>query len=100
MKITIGLILLALSSASFAGDYSDAANNLRVCENSGDIAAMVYGTKNKKSKSSVMKVAMSRNYQDEKIRKMTIFNVNYAYDSAISEKDAYRAAWANCMDMM
>ena len=52
------------------------------------------------SKEYFLKDAQNGQYASQKVKDMSIFEVNYAFDQAEDEKDAYMKAWAHCKDLI
>lgn len=102
MKKTITALVMALSlsNVALAGEYEDAARNEKTCDSQGNIATRLFAHKEESPKSHWIDSVSSGEYANEKVRQMNIFDINYAYDKATSEKDAFVAAWAHCMDVV
>lgn len=113
MKKTILAITLALSlsNVALAGDYSVAAERETRCNGRAKFALGLYdlskvspdgvtdSVKPKLHKEYWISSAEAGVFDDEKVREMEIFEVNYVFDKATSQKDAFITAWTHCMDV-
>jgi hypothetical protein len=99
MKSTIVAIMLALLGQTvLAGNYSEAAARESYCSQIGNTTVSIYDARVARiSKQTLIDMAEKKD-GDKPIDPSMQFSIAYGYDVATSQRDAYLAGWAYCMD--
>ena len=97
LRTPLAVILIVSCLPVYAGKYSDAAMVESYCSSIGESAATYYQAR----VSGVTKaesVDLVKQHHGENPPKMDRIPVIVAYDLATDARDAYKKAWAYCMD--
>lgn len=101
MKLVLALAFILLSGTALA-DYSQAVARREYCTTIGKIAEQAYNWRTdkylKRSKQDYLNVWADDLRPGVRNADVTQYAIDYAYDRATDEKNAYMMTWAYCMD--
>lgn len=103
-KVIVAACLLAsliISMPAVAGDYTHSLAVNTYCRGTAGFSSDTYlGRVAGKSKQEFIDQAQHILKDNDVGSEILLFAINYGYDQATSQKDAYMTSWANCMDKL